>query len=44
MQELEQRMEQLPRPINDQELLFYEKAIGNDRLGAARSQEFCDHG
>jgi len=28
----------LPRPINDQELLFHEKAVGDDRLGTARAK------
>ncbi len=43
-------MEQLPRSINDQELLFHERAVGDDRLGTARSkqlgqccQQVCKH-
>ena len=50
MQELEQRMEQLPRPVNDQELLFHEKAIGDNGLGTAwpeelgeRCQQMCKY-
>ena len=50
MQELEQRMEQLPGPINDQKLLFHEKAIGDNGLGTAlpeelgeRCQQMCKH-
>ena len=30
----------LPRPINDQELLFHEQAVGDDGLGTTGSQEF----
>jgi hypothetical protein len=33
-------MEQLPRPVNDQELLFHKKAVGDDSPGPARSQQF----
>jgi hypothetical protein len=40
MQELEQRMEQLPRSINDQELLSHMKAADNDSLGSASSKQF----
>ena len=29
-----------PRPINDQELLFHEKAVGDDRPGTARAKQF----
>ncbi|MFW2438857.1 MAG: hypothetical protein ACN4GR_05740, partial [Arenicellales bacterium] len=27
-------------PINDQELLFHKKAVGDDRLRSARSKQF----
>ena len=33
-------MEQLPRSINDQELLFYEQTVSDNGLGPAGSQEF----
>jgi hypothetical protein len=34
----------LPRPIDDQQLLFHEKAVGDDSLGTAKSQEFGEGG
>ena len=33
-------MEQLPRPINDKELLFHEQAVSDDSPGPARSKQF----
>jgi len=37
-------MEQLPRAIDYQKLLFHEKAVGDNSLRAARAHEFGEGG
>ena len=40
MQEVKLRMEQLPRSINDNALLFHKKAVGDDGPCTFGAQEF----
>ena len=44
MQELAQQREQLPGPIDNQQLLLQEKAVGDNSLCTTRTQEIRNSG